>query len=97
VAKKIIWSADAKNDLNLIWLFYAEKSFEVADKVIDEIIFTAESINFSEQFQLEPTFSKIEFRRAICRHFKIIYSVRENKLFIVRIFDSRQNPKKLKP
>ena len=37
-----------------------------------------------------------EFRRIIVRHYKLLYIEEGGIVFIARIFDTRQNPKKQK-
>ncbi|WP_181369438.1 type II toxin-antitoxin system RelE/ParE family toxin [Flavobacterium album] len=94
--EKVIWSKRSIKSLNKIWIFYAEKAgVAVADRIVEEIISESESIVFATQFQIEEYLEK-GYRRAIVRHFKIIYLVRNNEFRIYNIFDSRQNPKKYK-
>lgn len=93
--EKIIWTEISLESLNGIWEFYANKNVGVADKIIDEIFITAENIRFAEQYQSE-TLLRNDFRRAVIRHFKIIYRVEKNNLRIIDVFDARQNPNKLK-
>lgn len=92
--EEVIWSQQAKLDLFHIWKFYSSKNLKAADKVIGKIIETAETITFSTQYQKEE-FLEEWHRRALYKHFKIIYSVRNNNLLVLRIFDSRQNPSKM--
>ncbi len=93
--EQIIWSTIAEISLTDIWSFYAKKDIAVADKIIDEIIQMAESIEFGEQFQIEE-YLEGDYRRAIVRHFKIIYRVENNHLRIIDVFDTRQDPEKMK-
>ena len=93
--EKVNWSKRSINSLNKIWKFYAENiSIEVADKFIHEIIVEAETIVFTSQYQVEELIGK-GYRRAIIRHFKVIYKADGKIIRIYNIFDSRQNPKKL--
>jgi len=52
----------------------------------------------SEIGQLEPLLSHLEqsHRRIIESHYKIIYLVQEERVIVTDIFDSRQNPKKMR-
>jgi len=46
---------------------------------------------FAKQYQqdeIEP-----EFRRIIVRHYKLIYTIEEDTIWILRIFDTRKDPK----
>ncbi|MEQ9263158.1 MAG: type II toxin-antitoxin system RelE/ParE family toxin [Owenweeksia sp.] len=95
MGKKVIWTKRSQSSLRKIWEFYAEKNIAAADRIIDEILSTAESIKFEEQYQAEET-SNGKYRRAVVRHFKIIYLVKGKTLEVLRVFDARQDPGKLK-
>jgi plasmid stabilization system protein ParE len=93
--EKVKWSKRSVNSLNKIWVFYAEKaSIAIADKIIQEIIDKAENIRFSSQYQQEE-YLENDHRRAIVRHFKIIYTFQNNQMNIFDVFDSRQHPGKI--
>lgn len=93
--EKVIWSEQAKIDLFHIREFYSSKSLKAADSIFEKIIETAENISFPAQYQREE-FLEERHRRAIYKHFKIIYSLKNQELHILKIFDSRQDPSKLK-
>ena len=93
--EQIVWSNIARLSLKDIWDFYAEKSTPAADKIIEEIISAAESLSYKDQYQVEELLGE-EFRRAVVRHFKVIYRVHEDHLRIIDVFDARQNPNTLK-
>lgn len=93
--EKIIWTNRAKVSLNYIWSFYAGIDPKVADKIINEIIESASNLKYQEQYQREETLDK-NYRRIIVRHFKIIYRPIENGILVLQVFDTRQNPDKLK-
>ena len=80
--------------LQKIWEFYRIKNKTAADKMIAGIIQTAERILYAEQFQQEE-FLYERHRRAIYKHFKIIYTKTSNGIEILQIFDSRQDPSKM--
>jgi len=92
---QIIWGERAKNDMKDIHLFYASKSKRAAVKVIDSIIKAAESIMFSEQYQVDEFLGE-PYRRLIVKHCKIVYRFKNNSIIIFRVFDTRQHPSKLK-
>lgn len=92
--EKVIWSEQAKLDLFHIWEFYSLKNLKAADSILDKIVETAETITFPSQYQ-EEEFLEKRHRRAIYKHFKIIYSIVDQELHILKIFDTRQDPSKL--
>lgn len=92
---QIVWGNRAKKDLKEIHSFYAEKSADAASKMINSIIGAAESIVFAEQYQVDEFLGQ-PYRRLIVKHCKIVYRLKNNSIVIFRVFDTRQNPTKLK-
>lgn len=97
--KSVIFTTTALNDLIDIQIFLEGISENYADKTVDEIyerVFDLE--NFSEMGQIEPLLIKysVVYRYLIEGDYKIIYSIENDEVRINRIFDTRQNPKKLK-
>ena len=98
--KSIVFTATALNDLKEIQAFLAEISEIYADKTIDEIYERAFDLeNFPEMGPREPLLIKysIIYRYLVQGDYKIIYSIENEEVRINRVFDTRQNPKKLKP
>ncbi len=94
--EKIIWTNKAKISLNDIWSFYAEENLPIADKIVAEIIASAENLKFQEQYQREETLEG-NYRIIIARHFKLIYRpIKDWSIIIIQIFDTRQDPSKMK-
>jgi plasmid stabilization system protein ParE len=92
---QVVWSTFAEISLAEIWSFYAKNNIPAAEKVVEEIINAVEEIKYSKQFQREE-FLEGKYRRAIVRHFKIIYVEENQVLRIIDVFDTRQDPKKIK-
>lgn len=89
----VFWSENAKLDLKEIYFELKSKySKETALKVREELFDSANNIVFAEQFQVDEY--RIDCRRIIIRNFKILYQIKDNSIFIVRIFNSFQNPLK---
>ncbi len=68
--------------------FYKVKPLAGAKNVKNDILNATKNMVFSKQYQqdgVEP-----DFRRIIVRHYKVIYSVSENEIQILRIFDTRR-------
>lgn len=86
------WSESSTSDLKDIFDFYKHKSLIAARKVVTEIVDGVETIHYSDQYpsdEINP-----DYRRMIIRHFKLLYKVEGQTLFVARIFDTWQNPKK---
>lgn len=87
---KKVWTNTAKHQLKAIYQYYKLKSVQTANTVKNEIFQAINDLHFAEQYQqddIEP-----EFRRIIVRHYKLLYIEEEGVIFILRIFDTRQNP-----
>lgn len=92
VELKKVWTIKAKAQLKAIYENYKLKSLQTAKAVKDEILQATRDLHFAEQYQkdeLEP-----DFRRIIVRHYKILYLEEDGIVFIARIFDTRQHPRK---
>ena len=87
----IFWTTNAKLDLKDIYLSLEQNITPlVANKVIDEIFGSLNSITFSDQFQIDEY--RIDCRRIITRNYKILYQFHNNTIYVVRIFNTFQDP-----
>ena len=87
----IFWTTNAKLDLKDIYLSLEQNfSLAVASKVTDEIFGSLNSITFPNQFQIDDY--RIDCRRIIIRNYKILYQFRDNTIYVVRIFNTFQDP-----
>ncbi len=96
---EIIWTKSALNDLDIIIDFISQTSQRTAESVASKILkHTSQLSEFPKSGQVEPTLNnlKFEYRYIIEGHSKIIYRLDKSKIFIERVFDTRQNPDKLK-
>lgn len=98
----IIWSEFAEKQLDDIYDFYSkEVNSKIARKLIVEIInapnklLKSPLIGQREGLLAERT---IEYRYLVFKNYKLIYSVDSTKGYIkiADVFDTRQNPPKLK-
>ena len=93
---RILWDNEAKSDLKLIFEFLKLKSSQGARNVIRDIVNQSKNIHFINQYQVDEYLGQ-PFRRMVVRNYKIIYKVHsETEIRILQIFDTRQNPSKLK-
>ena len=99
---KIYWTNYSEKELQKIFEYYRKKaSFRVAKKLIDGIY------NETLKLRKQPEIGQIEellkgrkqdFRYLIFKNYKVIYWVntKENWIEINDVFDTRQNPPKIK-
>lgn len=93
----MLWTEPAINDLKLIFNFYFSKNTKAARKIVNEIKDSPKNLlikGFEEIGQKDDINPK--YRRIIVRHYKVLYRIEREKIIIARIFDTRQNPEKLK-
>lgn len=89
----------ARQNLNQIVAYLRENaSNQVANKVRDGIIQTIDQLESNpEIYQVfsEVSTEQVIFRRALKWDYKIVYTVDKNELLVlvVRIYNSRQNPR----
>ncbi len=99
---EIIWSEFAEKQLESIFEYYQEKaSKSVATKLVRGIIKEPDRLINEPFLGQEENLLKnrrIAYRYLIFKNYKIIYSVdRENRwIKIADVFDTRQNPTKIK-
>lgn len=87
----VFWTINAKLDLKDIYLSLEKNiSLRVAIKITEEIFGSLNSITFPEQFQIDEY--RIDCRRLIIRNYKILYQLHHNTIYVVRIFNTFQDP-----
>lgn len=64
--------------------------------MIWQILYQISPINFPYKFPIEPIINIEKVRFAAIWSFKIIYSVEKESIVILRVFNTKQNPKQLK-
>jgi len=97
---KLIWTAFAVGQLENIYRFLKKKNETAAIAVYNDILDETESLlNFAEMAPIEPLLSEfaVLYRSLVIRNtYKVVYYRADEIIFIVAVFDCRQNPGKLK-
>ncbi len=89
----VIWTSKSFEDISNIHNYLSNKiSIETANKIIDEIYQAPNSITFVEQFQIDEY--RKDCRRIIVRNYKILYHIKDFEIFIIRVFNTLQDPTK---
>lgn len=97
--KEIIWTDQAKADLRNIYIFNTfildeRKSFNLIENIIKK-----NRPTIPKNLRGNPLckrYPSISYEKLIYRHYVVIYRIEGNYVYINKVFDSRQNPKKLK-
>jgi mRNA-degrading endonuclease RelE of RelBE toxin-antitoxin system len=80
---KIIWSSIAIQDLKNI-------KNNISKNRLIEIVNSPKKIIFSEQYQIDEY--REDCRRILVGNYKILYQSKDNRIDIIRIFNSKHNP-----
>lgn len=94
---EVIWRKKASDELESIYKYIKKESPQNALLVFNAIFDLALSLsNFPYKFPVEPTININNIRYAVIWSYKIIYSIEESNILILRVFNTKQNPKKIK-
>ena len=100
--KKIIFSKNAEDDINKIFLFNSASNNFFAKRIHKQIFEEIKVLaDFPESAPIEPLLKhKNEIFRSLVvagGRYKVIYVVKEKQILIHVVFDCRRNPMKIKP
>jgi plasmid stabilization system protein ParE len=100
VKMQIEWTGTAKKNVRRIYLFYCKIASEkIARQMVEPLFPFVKSLLDSPLIGQEEPDLKIKNqgqRYLVNGHNKIVYRVKEDVIYITHVFDTRQNPKKLK-
>lgn len=102
IIKPIYWTARAVKDLEKVTRFnailYGFKKAIVIATELSKSTEVLEDDNFKEIGSVDEDFVhlKHEYRKLVHNHCKITYREGKTKIYINRVFDTRQNPNKNK-
>ena len=91
---RVLWSKRALKSLKEIYDYYNQFSQKAAINQRDGILKKVSDIKFLEQYQVDELSSN--HRRIVVSHYKVVYRFEGKQIRILAIFDSRQDPSKLK-
>lgn len=80
-------------------LYGVPKSKEIINTIFKTIeILEIPDFDFTEIGSIDEDFKhlKYEYRKLLENHYKITYRKNKSKIYVVRVFDTRQNPNKNK-
>lgn len=96
--RKIVWSLQAKSSIDNIYDYIKKSSLQNAKKVRLRIVTTvSDLLIFPEKHAREPFLDKTKgyFRFAVVWSYKIIYEITGDKIIVLDIFHSAQDPNKI--
>ena len=96
---QVIWTTRAQKDIRNIAAYISEQSIDASQKVIKTILdcerYFLGDVFFSGQVQPVKN-RKNDYHYLIEGHYKIIYYRKDNNVLIIKVFDTRRDPDKLK-
>ena len=93
---KIIWHNRAKQDLNNHIHFIAQQSQGNALKVLENLLKLVEILElFPYAYPKEPVYDDDTVRFIAKWSFKIIYKIDAEVVYILKVFNTKQNPNKV--
>jgi plasmid stabilization system protein ParE len=97
--KEIIWTIQARKDLLQIYDFNSlvigeEKAFQLIERILEKADVLSNEIPGGTRYVSQIT-PQINYQKLILENQLIIFREDGNRLFVNRIFDARQDPKKL--
>lgn len=96
MVKKIIWTERAKQDRHSIFEYWTNKTKSKNFSIKLHLLFQEATKIISQYPEIGKPTSDKEVRMKIVRDFLIFYEIANDKIFILTIWDSRQNPENLK-
>lgn len=96
----VVWTPHAIDDLATIWEYYHALNIEAAKKILHAIREAALRLaDYPEMAPIDPFLTEFApaYRSLVIRRiYKMVYKIENEELYIMEIFDCRQNPATLK-
>ncbi len=94
---EIVWSPESKEDLsNLLDYLISEWNLKIAENFVQDLNYHMNKIQNNPKIY-PSIYNNNGFRQCvISKHNSLIYYMTGKDIFILRVFDTRQNPNKLK-
>jgi plasmid stabilization system protein ParE len=96
----VVWSPQAKEDLEGIWEYYSSKNIRAAVKMINGIrsaVLLLEANPHIGSVEQQLNHRAEQFRSVVVmKNHKVVYYIDGDKVYLVLIWDCRRNPKTLR-
>lgn len=94
---EIFWLDNAKEKLSIIYEFIiANWNIKIADEFIDKLKFKLQLLSYFPHIGQKSQKKKDVRRYIISEQVSLFYKIDKKKIIILTLFDTRQNPDKLK-
>lgn len=96
MARQIIWTEDAQKDKRLIFSYWNKRNkSNVYSRNLNKQIIAILQVLREFPYIGRPT-QKTNIRSKVVRDYLVLYKITGEKIIVLRVWDSRQNPQKLK-
>jgi len=95
--KPVVWSVNSIDSIQKAYDYIYSKSPQNADLVVETLFDLGEKLNlFPEKNPIEPLFNSKDIRFFPKWNFKIVYRIEKERIYILDVFSTYQNPEKYK-
>jgi toxin ParE1/3/4 len=96
MARSVVWSHEATNDLQAIAEYIAKDSAFYAAAFVREIRNASRSLtDFSERGRIVPELHNDKIRELIVRDYRMVYSISETRVVILGLIHGKRDLKRL--
>ncbi|MDP2681962.1 MAG: type II toxin-antitoxin system RelE/ParE family toxin [Deltaproteobacteria bacterium] len=96
MARKVIWSYEAIDDLNALVEYIARDSSFYAAAFTQQIMDISRSLNeFSERGRIVPELGEPTIRELLIREYRLIYSIEQSRVVILALVHGARDLKAL--
>jgi len=96
MARKVVWSYEATEDLDAVADYIARDSAFYAAAFVQEVIEASRSLDmFSERGRIVPEVGNPSIRELFVREYRLIYSIERNRISVLGLIHGKRDLKRL--
>lgn len=96
MARKVVWSYEATDDLEAVAEYIARDSSFYAAAFVREVLDASRSLNeFSERGRIVPELANPDIRELFVKEYRLIYSIEESRVVVLGLIHGKRDLKRL--
>lgn len=96
MARKVVWSYEATDDLEAVAEYIARDSSFYAAAFVREVLDASRSLNeFSERGRIVPELANPDIRELFVKEYRLIYSIEESRVVVLCLIHGKRDLKRL--
>ncbi|HHT9113944.1 MAG: type II toxin-antitoxin system RelE/ParE family toxin [Planctomycetes bacterium] len=96
MARKVVWSYEASDDLEAIAEYIARDSSFYAAAFVREVLDASRSLNeFSERGRIVPELANPDIRELFVKEYRLIYGIEKPRVVVLGLIHGKRDLKKL--